>query len=84
MTPGGLLLTATEFQRLAEMPPEIEWFANLTNTATRRAYEAALQDFMGFTGIKQPDEFRSVTRAHVIAWHDDLVTRVQHLRHVSP
>ena len=41
---SGRLLTAVEFQRLADVPPEIEWFANLTNTATRRAYEAALQD----------------------------------------
>jgi hypothetical protein len=25
------LLTATEFHKLAEVPPEIEWFANITN-----------------------------------------------------
>jgi integrase/recombinase XerD len=72
---SGRLLSAAEFQRLADVPPEIEWFANLTNKATRRAYEAALQDFMGFTGIKQPDEFRAVTRAHVIAWRDNLAKR---------
>jgi len=30
---------------------------------------------MGFTGIKQPSEFRIVTRSHVIAWRDDLVQR---------
>lgn len=73
--PAGRLLTAADFQRLADVPPEIEWFVNLTSKATRRAYEAALQDFMGFTGIKQPDEFRTVTRAHVIAWRDDLAHR---------
>ena len=63
------------FQRLADVPPEIEWFANLGNKATRRAYENALQDFMRFTGIARSDEFRSVTRAHVIAWRDELVHR---------
>jgi integrase/recombinase XerD len=68
-------LTAAAFQRLADVPPEIEWFANLTNKATRRAYENALHDFMRFTGIVRPEEFRSVTRAHVIAWRDDLVGR---------
>ena len=68
-------LTAARFQGLADVPPEIEWFANLGNKATRRAYENALQDFMRFTGIAKPDEFRSVTRAHVIAWRDDLVRR---------
>lgn len=71
----GRLLTAEAYQRLAEVPPELEWFANLGNTATRRAYENALQDFMQFTGIARPDEFRSVTRAHVIAWRDDLARR---------
>ena len=44
ITPSGRLLTAVEFQRLADVPPEIEWFANLANKSTRRAYENALQD----------------------------------------
>jgi site-specific recombinase XerD len=30
---------------------------------------------MRFTGIKRPEEFRTVTRAHVIAWRDDLGDR---------
>lgn len=58
------------------MPPEVEWFANLTNKCTRRAYENAIKDFMAFTGIQAPDEFRAVTRAHVIAWRDDLGNRM--------
>ena len=69
------LLTAADFQRLADVPLEVEWFANLNNQATRRAYENALQDFMRFTGIARPEEFRSITRAHVIAWRDDLLHR---------
>ena len=69
------LLTADEFHRLAEVPPEVEWFANLTNPQTRRAYENAVKDFMRFAGIVRPEEFRTVTRAHVIAWRDELVRR---------
>jgi integrase/recombinase XerD len=69
------LLTADEFQRLADVPPEVEWFANISNRSTRRAYENAIKDFMRFTGIRRPEEFRTVTRAHVIAWRDDLVRR---------
>lgn len=69
------LLTAAEFQHLAAVPPEIEWFDNLDNRCTRRAYQNALTDFMQFTGINRPDEFRSVTRAHVIAWRDALAHR---------
>ncbi len=69
------LLTAEAFQRLADVPPEIAWFANLGNKSTRRAYENALQDFRRFTGIVKPEEFRTVIRAHVIAWRDDLMRR---------
>ena len=36
------LLTAAEFHRLADVPPEVEWFANLSNPHTRRAYENAI------------------------------------------
>jgi site-specific recombinase XerD len=74
--PSNRPLTAAEFHKLADVPPEIEWFANITNPSTRRAYEAAIQDFMRFTGINRPAEFRTVTRAHVIAWRDDLNHRM--------
>ena len=74
-TPGARLLTAAEFHRLAEVPPAVEWFANLTNPQTRRAYEAAVRGFMRFAGVAKPEEFRGVTRAHVIAWRDALVRR---------
>jgi site-specific recombinase XerD len=30
---------------------------------------------MNFTGIQNPEEFRVVTRAHIIAWRDDLLSR---------
>jgi integrase/recombinase XerD len=73
--PADRLLTAARFQQLADVPPEIEWFANLGSKATRRAYETAIGDFMAFAGIRRPEEFRGVTRAHVIAWRDDLVRR---------
>src|ERR1700694_5168713 len=75
IAPTERLLTAAEFQRLAEGPPEVKWFANITNRSTRRAYENAIRDFMRFTGIVRPEEFRTITRAHVIAWRDDLLRR---------
>ena len=39
ISPPEQLLTAAEFQRLADVPPEVEWFANIRNRSTRRAYE---------------------------------------------
>jgi site-specific recombinase XerD len=75
IAPAERLLTAAEFHRLADVPPEFEWFANIRNRSTRRAYENAIGDFMRFTGISRPEEFRTVTRAHVIAWRDALAGR---------
>jgi integrase/recombinase XerD len=75
IAPSERLLTTAEFHRLAEVPPELEWFANITNRGTRRIYKNSIRDFMRFTGIVRPEEFRIVTRAHVIAWRDDLERR---------
>lgn len=74
-SPASSQLTTEQFKTLAAVPPENEWFANLGNKGTRRVYEPVIRDFMRFTGIITPQEFRSVTRAHVIAWRDDLHTR---------
>lgn len=72
---GERMLTAAEFHRLADVPPEVEWFANLSNPSTKRVYQNAVRDFMRFAGIVRPEEFRIVTRAHVIAWRDELKRR---------
>ena len=72
---GGSLLSAEEFQRLSRVPAEVEWFQNIDNPQTRRAYENDLSDFMRFVGIQRPEEFRVVTRAHVIAWRKTLEAR---------
>src|ERR1019366_9857297 len=69
------LLSKIEFQRLADVPPEAEWFANLTNENTKRAYRNDVTSFMRFVGIKHPEDFRAVTRAHVIAWRKMLEKR---------
>lgn len=68
-------LTGEEFRGLAAIPPEVEWFANIENQATKRAYRADIRDFAGFVGLSGPDDMRLVTRAHVIAWRDHLKAR---------
>ena len=69
------MLTRQEFQGLAEVPAELEWFANITNKNTRRAYINDVKEFMGFVGIIEPEEFRVVARAHIIAFRDFLFQR---------
>jgi len=73
--PSSRRLTAAAFRQLADVPPEVEWFADIANPSTRRAYANAIDDLVRFAGIRRPAEFRTVTRAHVIAWRDDLTAR---------
>lgn len=65
-------LTAAEFGALGAVPPELEWFANLHNAQTRRAYRRDVQDFAAFAGLQKPEDFRKVARAHLIAWRKHL------------
>ena len=72
---GERKLTATEFQSLADVPPEAEWFANIENANTRRAYRTDVHDFMRYAGMRELGEFRAVKRAHLIAWRKQLEGR---------
>jgi integrase/recombinase XerD len=65
-------LTAKQFQQLSDVPPELEWFANISSEKTRKAYQNDIRNFAQFVGISQPAEFRIVTRSHVIAWRKEL------------
>ena len=69
------MLTAAEFQSLAEVPPEMEWFGNIQNANTRRAYKNDVHEFMAFAGIRHPADFRMVKRSHIIAWRKTLESR---------
>ena len=72
LNPAPRVLSAPEFQHLADVPPEAQWFSNLTSQQTRRAYQNDIGAFMRFAGIVQPEEFRRVTRGHVLAWRAEL------------
>ena len=72
---GTRILTAQEFQGLADVPPEAEWFANIDNAGTRRIYATSLREFMTFVGISDAADFRIVNRSHIIAWRKELETR---------
>jgi hypothetical protein len=70
-------LTAAQFDPLAEIPPELEWFANLTTANPRRAYRQDITDFQAFASLRWAadtlpgfflehgrDKFLWYTRAH--------------------
>lgn len=69
------VLTVAQFEKLSDVPPELEWLANITNEKTRRAYKIDASEFSEFLGLRKPEDFRTVTRAHVIAWRETLEGR---------
>lgn len=60
---------------LAAMPEESVWLANFTSEQTRSTYRNAVAEFIRFLDLQSAEELYSLTRAHVIAWRDDLMTR---------
>jgi len=44
-------LTPAQFGDLAQVPPELEWLANLTSPKTRRAYKIDVGEFIAFAGL---------------------------------
>jgi hypothetical protein len=67
--------TPAQFLRLADVPPEEEWLANITNPKTRRAYKADVREFVAYAGLGSYAELRAVVRAHVIDWRKDMERR---------
>jgi site-specific recombinase XerD len=72
---GKEKLTPAQFDQLADVPPELEWLANINNEKTRRFYKRDVEEFSRFTGLRAPTELRNVARAHVIAWRKSLEDR---------
>ena len=72
---GRRLISAAEFQQLADVPAAAEWLANVDNPNTRRAYRSDVGEFMSMLGIRRFGELPRVRRAHVIAWRKMLEAR---------
>src|SRR6202012_1310556 len=68
-------LTRAQFERLADVPPEEEWLANITNAKTRRAYKTDVREFIAYAGLHDYGELRSIVRAHIIDWRRDMERR---------
>src|SRR6202045_3388562 len=68
-------LRRAQFEKLADVPPEEEWLANITNLKTRRAYKEDVREFIAFTALQDYMRLRSVGRSHIIAWRKDMERR---------
>jgi integrase/recombinase XerD len=65
-SPGSLL------EKLALVPKEALWLANLNSERTRRAYRSDVAHFMATVGIASRDEFRQVARGAVLLWREQM------------
>ena len=52
--------TPAQFLRLADVPPEEEWLANITNPKTRRAYKGDVREFVAYAGLGSYAQLRAV------------------------
>ena len=68
-------LTRAQFERLADVPPEEEWLANITNAKTQCAYKNDVREFIARAGLQDYRELRSIVRAHIIDWRRDMERR---------
>jgi integrase/recombinase XerD len=68
-------LTRGEFERLADVPPEEEWLANITSEKTKRAYRCDVREFIAYAGLHDYGELRTIVRAHIIDWCRDMEQR---------
>jgi len=59
--------------QLAAIPEEAVWLANFVSPRTRRTYQAAVQSFVVFHGLRSSDELREVGQSHLIAWREHLL-----------
>lgn len=68
------VLSREAYEKLANVPGELEWLANFTSLQTRRAYKNDLKLFLDFLGKPAPGEIQSIAPAHVLAWRNYLVS----------
>lgn len=61
-------LTTAQFGALADVLPELEWLANLTNAKTRRAYRLDVREFSTFMGLHRPADMRRGVAPRVCCW----------------
>src|SRR5207244_12765432 len=68
-------LTPAQFEQLADVPPEEEWLANITNLKTRRAYKEDVREFIAITSLQDYMRLRYVGRSHIISCRKDMERR---------
>ena len=76
----GEISTSCLLDSLAAVPEETVWLAKLKSRRTRAAYRRDVQDFMGFVGIRSPEELRRVDHRAVIAWE----SRMREVQQLQP
>ena len=60
---------------LAALPEEAVWLANFVSPRTKRTYQAAVQGFIAFHGLRSSAELRAIGQSHLIAWREHRLAR---------
>lgn len=59
-------------EALREVPEELLWKANFNSDNSVDTYDRAIRTFLDFLGISSPEELRTITHGHVIAFKKSL------------
>lgn len=70
-------------QALHELPEELLWRSNFNSNNSIDTYDHAIRSFLEFLKISSPDELRSLTHAHVIAFKRHLQEKMHSSRTIN-
>jgi len=70
-------------QAILDAPEELLWKANFNSDNSVDTYDRAIRTFLDFLGISSPEELRSITHGHVIAFKKFLQERGHSARTIN-
>jgi integrase/recombinase XerD len=62
----------TTLEIINQVPEELLWINNFNSKRSRQTYQIATRQFISFLKIKTPEELRTITHAHIIAFKNHL------------
>ena len=73
----------TKLEIINQVPEELLWINNFNSKRSRQTYQIATKKFIEFFKIKTPEELRTITHAHIIAFKNHLQESEQSPRSVN-
>ena len=73
----------TKLEIINQVPEELLWINNFNSKRSRQTYQIATRQFISFLKIKTPEELRTITHAHIIAFKNHLQENEQNPKTIN-